>query len=142
MNESSMSLPGAATRAAARVRWFDRRGWQFGSSEFSAAALVVLLFVGLFPLAGYVFTGFAAPTWPRDWPLATVIWVAVVALGYPAWAALEARSFAAWARGLDPAQRATETALFAARAAQGRLWWTGVLAAYLVVALLGFVVRG
>ncbi|MFM1991424.1 MAG: hypothetical protein RJA99_4381 [Pseudomonadota bacterium] len=142
MNESSMSLPGAATRAATRTRWFDRRGWQFGSSEFSTAALIVLLFVGLFPLASYVFTGFAAPTWPREWPLATAIWVAVVALGYPAWAALEARSFAAWARGLDPAQRAAETALFAARAAQGRLWWTGVLAAYLVVALLGFVVRG
>ena len=142
MNESSMSLPGASARPAARTRWFDRRGWQFGSTEFAVAALVVLLFVGLFPLAAYVFTGFAAPTWPREWPLATVIWVGVVAMGYPAWSALESRSFAAWARGLEPAQRVAESTLYAARAAQARLWWTGVLAAYLVVALLGFVVRG
>jgi hypothetical protein len=142
MNDSSMSLPAAAARAADRTRWFHRKGWQFGSTEFSVAALIVLLFVGLAPLVAYVFAGFAAPSWPRDWPVATAIWVAVVALGYPAWSALEARSFAAWARGLEPAQQAAETAIYAAHAAQSRLWWTGVLAAYLVVALLGFVVRG
>lgn len=142
MNESSMSLTGAAGRSSARVRWFDRHGWQFGSTEFSVAALVVLLFVSFFPLAAYVFTGFAAPTWPRDYPLTTVLWVAVLALGYPAWATFEARSFATWAGGLDPAQRAAEMALYNARAGQARLWWVGVLAAYGVVVLLGFAIRG
>lgn len=142
MNESSISLSGPSARPCVRTRWFDRRGWQFGSTELGVAALLVLLFVGLFPLAAYVLTGFAAPSWPREWPLATVIWVGVVALGYPAWSALESRSFATWARGLEPAQRAIESAHYVAHAGQARLWWAGVLAAYLVVALLGFVVRG
>ena len=142
MNPSSLSLSGAAGRTSAQIRWFDRHGWQFGSTEFSVAALVTLLFVGLFPLAAYVLTGFAVPTWPRDMPLLTFLWVTVLTLGYPTWSALESRSFAQWARGLEPAQRATETAHYAVRAAQARLWWVGVLAAYLGVALLGFVVRG
>ena len=142
MNQSSISLPGAAARPAARVRWSDRRGWQFGSAEFNVAALIVHLFVGLFPLAAYVFGGFAAPSWPRDWPLATALWGGFVALGYPLFAMFESRSFSAWVRGLEPAQRAAEQAEYAARAALAKNFWFGVLAAYVIAALMGFVVRG
>jgi hypothetical protein len=142
MNESSMSLSGASARSAPRMRWFDRRGWCFGSSEFNVAALGIHLFVGLFPLAAYVFGGFAAPTWPRDFPLLTALWAGFVALGYPLFAMLESRSFQAWARGLEPAQRAAEQAEYAGRAALAKNYWFGVLAAYLVVAMMGFVVRG
>lgn len=142
MNPSSISLPGASARSAAAVRWSERRGWQFGSAEFNAAALIVHLFVGLFPLAAYVFGGFAAPSWPRDWPLVTALWGGFVALGYPLFAMLESRAFSAWTRGLEPAQRATEQAEYAVRAALAKNFWFGVLAAYVIAALMGFVVRG
>jgi hypothetical protein len=137
MNESS---PAAAVRASlARSRgssdpWFERRGWRFGSTEFNAASLLVLLAAGLAPLASFVFGGMEAPQWPKAYPLLAMLWAMLVGLGYPAWAWLETRAFDAWLATVDAAARPAAQARFTARTSHARMFWLGVLAAYVAAA--------
>jgi hypothetical protein len=127
----------AAARAAGPTRWYERRGWQFGSMEFNAAALIVFLLVSLAPLATWVFSGFAAPAWPKDSPLFAMLWVLFMAIGHPMWTWFEARAHERWLSGVETAQRPAEQARFDARTLNARLVWFGVIAVYLVVAALG-----
>lgn len=133
----SPSMPAAPVAGPDRSRWFERTGWCFGSPEFNAASLLVYAFVSLFPVAAMLYGGFAAPSWPAQYPLLTMLWAMFVAFGYPAWAWLEARAFERWVAGLDDAQRAVQSQRFAARTAHARLFWIAVLVTHGVVGLLG-----
>jgi hypothetical protein len=137
--QQSQSIIGAlgAVRAAGPTRWYQRRGWQFGSMEFNAAALIVFLVVSLAPLATWVFSGFAAPAWPKNYPLFAMLWVLFMAIGHPMWTWFEARAHERWLSGVETEQRPAEQARFDARTLNARLIWFGVIAVYLVVTAFG-----
>jgi hypothetical protein len=141
MQNTTTTYGSTAARRGATAPWGRRLGWRYGNPEFHLKALVVFLFVGLFPLIAYVFNGFAAPAWPKAYPFFAVLWTLFMALAYPIWAWGEARAFETWTATLDPAQREAAQARQAVRAWNARLFWFGTLAAYGVVAVMAVATR-
>jgi hypothetical protein len=142
MQNTSMSYgAGAAARASSIAPWGQRRGWRYGSPEFAVKSLGVFLAVALFPLASFVFNGFQAPAWPRDYPLFGVLWALFMALAFPLWTWAEARAFERWTATLEAGQRDAAHARQAVRVANARMFWFGALAAYVVVAVLALAAR-
>lgn len=141
MQNTSMSYGAGAAARSSAAPWGHRRGWRYGSPDFTVKSLIVFLAVALFPLAAFVFNGFATPSWPIDYPLIGVLWMLFMALAFPLWTWGEAREFERWTATMEPAQRDAAHARQTMRVAGARMFWFGALAAYGMVAVLALAAR-
>jgi hypothetical protein len=80
-------------------------------------------------------------TWLQGYPWVALVWLAVVALGYPTWAWIETRVFEKWVRTLPDVQRKVERAHYQLHVGLAKNFWQAVMQMYTVASFIGIALK-
>lgn len=125
-------------------QWHKRTGFRFGNLKLHMAVSIWHIIFCLAPLA----TVLLSPRWSlpsadqlvelaKLYPQYTLLWISIVALGYPAWAWIETMVFERWVRKLPDVQRSVERANYQLHVGMAKNFWQAVLYMYTAAGLIG-----
>lgn len=118
-------------------QWYRRNGWRFGSMHLHMTASIIHVAICLAPLLFGLLGGLQISSWPKDRLWLILLWICVVALGYPTWAWVETMVFERWVRKLPEPQRKLERAHYQLHVGMAKNFWQAVMEIYKVAGLIG-----
>jgi hypothetical protein len=122
-------------------QWYKRTGWRFGSMHLHVTASIFHVAICITPLGAVLFLGEELLKWSKGHPWIVLMWISVVALGYPTWAWVETLIFEKWVRNLPEAQRKIERAHYQLHAGMAKNFWQAVMQMYAVASLIGIALK-
>lgn len=79
--------------------------------------------------------------WSKGHPWVVLLWISVVALGYPTWAWVETMVFERWVRTLSEAQRKVERAHYQLHVGMAKNFWQAIIQMYTIASLIGIALK-
>ena len=122
-------------------QWYKRTGWRFGSMYLHVTASIVHVAICVAPLGGAVLQPEELLKWSKDHPWIVLLWISVVALGYPTWTWVETLIFEKWVRNLPEAQRKIERTYYQLHAGMAKTFWQAVMQMYAIASLIGIALK-
>lgn len=122
-------------------QWYRRTGWRFGSMPLHVAASVVHVAICLAPLVWSIFSAKQLLALAQGHPWLALVWLSVIALGYPTWAWVETKVFERWVRTLPEALRKVERAHYQLHVGMAKNFWQAVMQMYTVAGLIGIALK-
>lgn len=123
-------------------QWYRRTGGCFFGNMYVHGVFSILhVLICLAPLGSALIWAGELVAWLQGYPWVALLWLAVVALGYPTWAWIETMVFEKWVRTLSEPQRKTERAHYQLHVGMAKNFWQAVMQMYTVASFIGIALK-